>query len=79
MFNCFSIKPDKKRKFRSHGKRKNKSFRKRNRLSRNLDDLLTIAKNNGRHELLSALIQIQVSTLKNILDDALILHLRNLD
>ena len=40
------------------------------RLNRSLDDLLRIANNNGRHELLHALSTIPVSRLKQILDDA---------
>ena len=78
-FNSFSIKPDKKRKLRSHGKRKNKNFKRHNRTTRSLDDILIITKNNGRHELLSALVQLSICNLKTVLDDALILHLRNYD
>ena len=46
------------------------SFGEKQRLNRSLDDLLRIANNNGRHELLHALSSIPVSRLKPILDDA---------
>ena len=48
--NIFSLKPDVRRKRRSHG-----ISRRKQRLNRSLDNLLWIAKNNGRHELLHAL------------------------
>ena len=49
--NVFSLKPDVRRKRRSHGVRRNGQSRRKQRLNRSLDDLLRIAKNNGRHEL----------------------------
>ena len=54
----------------SHGVRRNGLSRRKQRLNRSLDDLLRIAKNNGRHELLHALSSIPVSRLKPILDEA---------
>ena len=68
--NVFSLKPDVHRKRRSHGVRRNGLSRRKQRLNRSLDDLLRIAKNNGRHELLHALSSIPVSRLKPILDEA---------
>ena len=68
--NVFSLKPDVRRKRRSHGLRRNGLSRRKQRLNRSLDDLLRIANNNGRHELLHALSSIPVSRLKPILDDA---------
>ena len=69
--NVFSLKPDVCRKRRSHGVRRNMRIsRRKQRLNRSLDDLLRIAKNNGRHELLHALSSIPVSRLKPILDEA---------
>ena len=68
--NVFSLKPDVRRKRRSHGVRRNGLSRRKQRLNRSLDDLLRIAKNNGRHELLHALSSIPVSRLKPILDEA---------
>ena len=68
--NVFSLKPDVRRKRRSHGVRRNGLSRRKRRLNRSLDDLLRIAKNNGRHELLHALSSIPVSRLKPILDEA---------
>ena len=68
--NVFSLKPDVRRKRRSHGVRRNGLSRRKQRLNRSLDDLLRIANNNGRHELLHALSSIPVSRLKPILDDA---------
>ena len=68
--NVFSLKPDVRRKLRSHGVRRNGLSRRKQRLNRSLDDLLRIAKNNGRHELLHALSSIPVSRLKPILDEA---------
>ena len=62
--NVFSLKPDVRRKRRSHGVRRNGLSRRKQRLNRSLDDLLRIAKNNGRHELLHALSSIPVSRLK---------------
>ena len=58
------------RRRRSHGVRRNGLSRRKQRLNRSLDDLLRIAKNNGRHELLHALSYIPVSRLKPILDEA---------
>ena len=68
--NFFSLKPDVRKKRRSHGVRRNGLSRRKQRLNRSLDDLLRIAKNNGRHELLHALSSIPVSRLKPILDEA---------
>ena len=68
--NVFSLKPDIRRKRRSHCLRRNGLSRRQQRLNRSLDDLLRIANNNGRHELLHALSSIPVSRLKPILDDA---------
>ena len=68
--NIFSLKPEVRRKRRSHGVRRNGLSRRKQRLNRSLDDLLRIAKNNGRHELLHALSSIPVSRLKPILDEA---------
>ena len=68
--NVFSLKPDVRRKRRSHGVRRNGLSRRKQRLNRSLDDLLRIAKNNGRHELLHTLSSIPVSRLKPILDEA---------
>ena len=68
--NIFSLKPEVRRKSRSHGVRRNCLSRRKQRLNRSLDDLLRIAKNNGRHELLHALSSIPVSRLKPILDEA---------
>ena len=68
--NIFSLKPEARGKRRSHGVRRNGLSRRKQRLNRSLDDLLRIAKNNGRHELLHALSSIPVSRLKPILDDA---------
>ena len=68
--NVFSLKPDVRRKRRSHGVRRNGLSRRKQRLNRSLDDLLRITKNNGRHELLHALSSIPVSRLKPILDEA---------
>ena len=68
--NVFSLKPDVRRKRRSHGVRRNGLSRRKQRLNRFLDDLLRIANNNGRHELLYALSSILVSRLKPTLDDA---------
>ena len=53
--------------------------RRKHRLNRSLDDLLRIAKNNGRHELLHALSSIPVSRLKPILDEANRRSLRHSD
>ena len=66
----FSLKPDVRRKRRSHGVRRNGLSRRKQRLNRSMDDLLRIAKNNDRHELLNALSSIPVSRLKPILDEA---------
>ena len=66
----FSLKPEVRRKRRSHGVRRNGLSRRKQRLNRSLDDLLRIAINNGRHELLHALSSIPVSRLKPILDEA---------
>ena len=68
--NVFSLKPDIRRKRRSHGVRRNGLSRRKQGLNRSLDDLLRIVKNNGRHELLHALSSIPVSRLKPILDEA---------
>ena len=68
--NVFSLKPDVRRKRRSHGVRRNGLSRRKQRLNRSLYDLLRIAKNNGRHEVLHALASIPVSRLKPILDEA---------
>ena len=68
--NVFSLKPDVRRKRRSHGVRRNGLSRRKQRLNRSLDDLLRIANNTGRHDLLHALSSIPVSRLKPILDDA---------
>ena len=68
--NVFSLKPDICRKRRSHGLRRNGLSGRKQRLNRSLDDLLRIANNNGRHELLHAFPSIPVSRLKPILDDA---------
>ena len=68
--NVFSLKPDVRRKRRSHGLRRNGLSRRKPRLNRSLDDLLRIANINGRHELLHALSSFPVSRLKPILDDA---------
>ena len=62
--NVFSLKPAVRRKRRSHGVRRNGLSRRKQRLNSSLDDLLRIAKNNGRHELLHALSSIPVSRLK---------------
>ena len=75
----FALKPDVRRKRRSHGVRRNGLSRRKQRLNRSLDDLLRIAKNNGRHELLHALSSIPVSRLKPILDEADRKSTRNLD
>ena len=77
--NVFSIRPNTKRKHRSHGKRRNKKLRKRARVHRTLTDLLIIARNGGRHELLHALSSIPAVQLKSILDDAQVAFLRNTD
>ena len=77
--NLFSLKPDFRRKRRSHGVRRNGLSRRKQRQNRSLDDLSRIAYNNGRHELLHALSSIPVSRLKPILDDADRRSLRHLD
>ena len=77
--NIFSLKPEVRRKRRSHGVRRNGLSRRKQRLNRSLDDLLRIAKNNGRQELLHALSSIPVSRLKSILDEADRRSLRNSD
>jgi hypothetical protein len=68
--NIFSLGTKRVRRRRSHGKRRNGNIRRRDRLDRSLDDILTIASNNGKHELLTALSASSVSNLKSILDDA---------
>ena len=70
IINVFSLKPNVRRKRRSHGVRRNGLSRRKQRPNRSLDDLLRIANNNGRHELLHALSSILVSRLNPILDDA---------
>ena len=77
--NVFSLKPDVRRKRRSHGVRHNGLSRRKQRLIRSLDDLLRIAINNGRHELLHALSSIPVSKLKPIPDEADRRRLRHSD
>ena len=77
--NIFSLKPEVRRKRRSHGVRRNGLSRRKQRLNRYLDDLLRIAKNNGRHELLHALSSIPVFILKLILNEADRRILRHLD
>ena len=77
--NVFSLKPDVRRKRRSHGVRRNGLSMRKQRLKRSLDDLLRIAKNDGRHELLHALSSIPVSRLKPILDEAERRSLRHSD
>ena len=75
----FSLKPDVKRRHRSHGRRRNGTKRRKSRLNRSVDDLLTIARNNGRHELLHALSTIPVTRLKSISDEADRRSLHNMD
>ena len=75
----FSIRPVIKRKHRSHGKRRNRKLRKKSRISRTLNDLLVIARNGGRHELLHALSSIPVVQLKPILDEAQLAYMKNTD
>lgn len=77
--NVFSIRPVIKRKHRSHGKRRNRKLRKKSRISRTLNDLLVIARNGGRHELLHALSSIPVVQLKPILDEAQLAYMKNTD
>ena len=77
--NVFSIRPNAKRKHRSHGKRRNRKLRKRARVHRTLRDLLIIARNGGRHELLHALSSIPAVQLKSFLDEAQVAFLRNTD
>ena len=75
----FSIRPTIKRKHRSHGKRRNRKLRRQSRIHRSLDDLLVIARNNGRHELLHALSSIPAVQLKSVLDDAQLAYFKNTD
>ena len=53
---------------RSHGKRINRNKRKHHRISISLSNLLTIFKNNGRHNLFNKLCTIPVLKLNSILD-----------
>ena len=77
--NAFSIRMETKRKNRSHGKRRTRKIRVANRVHRTLDDLLCIARNGGRHELLHALSTIPAIRLKSILDEAEQAFTRNTD
>ena len=78
-FHKNDLRPNTKRKYRSHGKRRNRKLRKRARVHRTLRDLLIIARNGGRHELLHALSSIPAVQLKSILDEAQVAFLRNTD
>ena len=75
----FDLKPNVLRKRRTHGVRRNGNCRRRARIHRSLEDLLRIAKNNGRHELLHALSTIPANELKDILDEADKKQLYNFD
>ena len=66
----FSLKPDVRKKRRPHGVRRNGLSRRKQRLNRSFDDLLRVANDKGRDELLHALSSSPVSRLKPILDDA---------
>ena len=68
--NVCSLKPGFRRNRQSDGVRRNGLSRRKKRLNMSLDDLLRIANNNGRQELLLAIFSIPVSRLKPILDDA---------
>lgn len=66
--NIMDIVSKKLRNKRSHGKRINRNKRKYHRISVSLSDLVTIFKNNGRHNLLCKLCSIPIVKLNSLLE-----------
>lgn len=54
---------------RSHGRRVNRNKRKLHSVNTNISDLITISKNNGRHQLLSRLCSLSATKLHNIFEE----------
>ena len=68
-FDAFSLLDIKRRNKRSHGKRKNGNFKRKNKTVLSLFDL-NILLNSGRHLLLSKLALLSVSSLRKLDDEA---------
>ena len=68
-FNAFSLSDIKKRNKRSHGKHKNGNFKRKHKTVLSLFDL-NILLNSGRHQMLSKLASLSVSSLRKLDDDA---------
>ena len=68
-FDAFSLLDIKKRNKRSHGKRKNGNFKRKHRTVLSLFDL-NILLNSGRHQMLSKLASLSVSSLRKLDDEA---------
>ena len=68
-FDAFSLLDIKKRNKRSHGKRKNGNFKRKHKTVLSLFDL-NILLNSGRHQMLSKLASLSVSSLRKLDDEA---------
>ena len=68
-FDAFSLLDIKKRNKRSHGKRKNGNFKRKHKTVLSLFDL-NILLNSGRHQILSKLASLSVSSLRKLDDEA---------
>ena len=69
-FDFFSLLDIRKRNNRSHGKRKTRNLKCRNRHSLTLSDLSIILKQSGRHIALSRLVTLSISSLRNLDNEA---------